>query len=244
MSIEQAIKQFCGYFRDQIRVIEALSIDAEKAAGTDQESHQIRFYKKVLLITQVDTLAGIRYPKDRYPQLNKRNHERFIIFLREHNIWPEGNLVSIPFLREAAISGKLSKGKLRQTVESKHDAMFEDGSFNIDFRNIDVSDHELLQLCTTEQEEKSVRENTHYELLYRYRNYLVHEARVPGKAMEVTNDNDGPYYHGYIGEQRLFLTYPLAHFMNITSRSVEVIEAYLTENQFNPYDFVSETTRW
>lgn len=243
MSIEQAIEQFCSYFRDQVRVIDALSIDTEKAGGTDQETHQIRFYKKVLLITQVDTLAGIRYPKDRYPQLNKRNHERFITFLKEHNIWPEGKLVSIPFLREASVSGKLSSGKLRELVESKHDAKFEDGSFNIDFGEIDVSDHELLQLCTTEQEEKSVRENTHYELLYRYRNYLVHEARVPGNAMEVTND-DRPYYHGYIGENRLFLAYPLAHFSYIANKSIGVVESYLTENKFNPYDFVSETTTW
>lgn len=243
MSIEPAIEQFCSYFRDQVRVIDALAVDQEKAQGTDHETHQIRFYKKVILITQIDTLAGIRYSKERYPQLNKRNHERFITFLKDHDIWVNGHYVSIPFLYEAATSGKLSNGRLKQFVESRHDSKYDEGSFNIDFEDIDVSDHELLKLCTTEQEEKTVRENTHLELLYRYRNYLVHEARVPGNAMEVTNDNK-PYYHGYIGEQKLFLAYPLGHFKDIVERSIVSIEIYLRENQLNPYDFVSETARW
>lgn len=56
----------------------------------------------------------------------------------------------------------------------------------------------------TEQEEKPAHDNTHYDLLYRHRNYLVDEARVPGNAMGATNDNN-PDNHVYIGEQRLFL---------------------------------------
>lgn len=243
MYIDQSIEQFCGHFRDQFQVISSIAVDPKQAHGTSLESHQVRFYKKVLLITQIDTLAGIRYSKERYPQLNKRNQDRFITFLREHDIWPEGELVSIPFLKEAIGTGKISKGKLQDTVEAKHSQCFEEGAFNIDFSDIDLTSHDLLRLCTTEQEEKVVRENTHYELLYRYRNYLVHEARVPGNAMEVTDDSR-PYYHGYIGQDRLFLAYPLDHFFDIAEKSIYVIESYLRDNRFNPYDFVSETIRW
>jgi hypothetical protein len=243
MCIDQSIDQFCDHFKDQFKVIAAIAVDQQRARGTDLETHQVRFYKKVLLITQVDTLAGVRYSKERYPQLNKRNQDRFITFLREHDIWPEGELVSMPFLKEAIGTGKISNGKLKDVVESKNAQSFEEGAFNIDFSSIDLKSHELLQLCTTEQEEKVVRENTHYELLYRYRNYLVHEARVPGNAMEVTDDSR-PYYHGYIGQDRLFLAYPLGHFLDLAEKSIAVIERYLRDNRFNPYDFVSETTRW
>jgi len=243
VSTEEAIEQFCAYFNDQVEIIDALSIDQEKARGTYLESHQIRFYQKVVLITQIDTLAGIRYPKERYPQLNKKNHEHFIVFVKEHDIWPEGRLASIPFLLEAAKSGKFSNGKLKEFVVRRHAEKYDEGSFNIDFSEIDIPNHELVKLCSTEQEEKAVKENTHYELLYRYRNYLVHEARVPGNAMEVTND-ERPYYHGYIGEERLFLAYPLPHFMKLVNQAIATMRVYLMNNQLNPYDFVSETTRW
>jgi hypothetical protein len=243
MCIPQAIEQFCNYFRDQIRVIDAISIDPVRAQGTDQESHQIRFYKKALLITQIDTLAGIRYPKERYPEMNRRNHERFINFLDEHGIWPEGNLVSLPFLEESLRKANVTNGRLFEYVSTKYESSFEDGSFNIDFTEIDVEATELIKLSTTAREEKAIRENKHFELLYRYRNYLVHEARVPGNAMEVTDD-ERPYYHGYLGEHKLFLAYPLRHFLTLVENSINVIEEHLTTNQLNPYDFVSETTRW
>lgn len=243
MDVQQHIEQFCHHFRDQVRIVGALSIDVVKAEVTDQENHQIRFYQKVVLISLIDTLAGVRYPNERYPQLNKRNHDRFITFLSDNDIWPDGQLVSVPFMKDLEATGKLTDGKLKEVVVQKHQDNFEDGSFNIDYRGIDLNGHELLKICTTEQEEKAVRDNVHYELLYRYRNYLVHEARVPGNAMEVTSTPE-PYYHGYIDDEQLYLAYPLEHFINLADKSIKVVESYLTENQINPYDFVKETTRW
>ena len=243
MSTDQKIDLFCKYFNDQVKVIQALRIDSNAAEGTDQENYQIIFYKKALLVTQLDTLAGIRCPDGRYPQLNKRNRERFIKFLSSSGIWPEGDLISIPFIAEHTKTGKISKGILRDFVTNKLSTHFAEKTFNIASKKIDEPIENLLKIATTEQEEKVINENHHFELLYRYRNYLVHESRIPGNAMEVVPENE-PYYHGYIGEDKLFLAYPINLFVNILVRAIEFVEKYLKSNKFNPYDFVQETSRW
>ena len=242
-SIEEKIDYFCGYFADQAHVINALAVVEEQAEDTDKERHQIRFYQKALLITHIDTLAGIRYTEKRYPQLNKKNKERFIQFLESSGAWPEGQLVSIPFLEEYTKNGKIGAGLLKDHITEKLAANYEEGSFNIKASIIDDSRDVLIELSSTEQEEKAINENRHYELLYRYRNYLVHESREPGNAMEVVPEDEA-YYHGYIGDERLFLAYPLKLFQRIFERSLEHVEGYLKENGIDPYDYVKETVRW
>ncbi len=242
-TLNEKIEFFCGYFADQARVIKALSVDIEEAQGTDQENHQIRFYKKALLITHIDTLAGLRFSEKRYPQLNRKNKERFIKFLQTSGVWPEGNMVSIPFLAEYTQNGKISNGRLKDFVAQKLEANFKDGSFNLLASIIDESFEKLIEMSTTEQEEKAIIVNRHFELLYRYRNYLVHESREPGNAMEVVPENEA-FYHGYLGEEKLFLAYPIDLFAGILERSITYIENYLKENKMDPYDFVKETVRW
>ncbi len=242
-TLEEKINLFCGYFHDQVRVINALLVDADAVKDIDQMHYQLRFYKKALLITHIDTLSGIRYTEDRYPQLNKKNKERFIQFLSTSGVWPNGNMVSIPFLSEHTQNGRISNGRLKDFIINKLKDNFEEGSFNMHASVIDEPFERLIKLSTTEQEEKSIIENRHFELLYRYRNYLVHESREPGKAMEVVPENEA-YYHGYIGEDRLFLAYPINLFIGILKRSITYMDNYLKEHRMDPYEYVNETVRW
>lgn len=243
MDLDKKIYRFYSYFRDQASSIDALIINPNLAKATSQDEQNIRFYKKVLLITLMDTLAGIRYPKERYPQLSKKNQERFIYFLKDGKFWEDGTLVSIPFLAEHLSGGKITKGRLHDFVVKRLDEHSEDGAFNIPVKKIDAPAEMLLEMATTEQEEKVIRENQHDALLYRYRNYLVHESREPGYAMEVAPESD-PYYHGYIGDRRLYLAYPLELFKCIVDKAIQYIEIYLRTNQLDPYESVTETTRW
>ena len=50
------LNSFVATSSDQARVINALTVDVDAAQVTDQERHQVRFYKKSLLITHIDTL--------------------------------------------------------------------------------------------------------------------------------------------------------------------------------------------
>ncbi len=243
-AIEESINKFCGYFSEQIQSIRSITIAESEENNGNIDNFQIKFYKKVLLITALDTLAGIRFPKQRFPSLNKNNRNRFIKFLEISRAWEDGKLISVPFLYEYIEKGSLSDGLLRfyiTQIMSKYNA---DGSINIPSREIDQLKEALFELAATEQEEKAIMECQHYELMYRYRNYLIHESREPGYAMEILPDESDPYYHGYLGKDKMVLAYPIELFLKLVENSVNYLATYLKTHKLNPYDFVEETTRW
>ncbi len=151
--------------------------------------------------------------------------------------------MSTPFLEEYTKNGKIGAGRLKNYITDKLADNYEEGAFNIKSSVIDDPCDFLVGLSSTEQEEKAINESRYYELLYRYRNYLVHESREPGNAMEIVPEDEA-YYHGYVGEDRLFLAYPLSLFQRIFDRSLEYVNGYLKENGIDPYDYVKETVRW
>lgn len=243
MTVEQDITQFVGYFQEQVESIDALEAGGGGEAATDRARSKLRFYKKVLFITALDTLAGIRYAKKNYPQLHNKNRERFTRFLAESGIWPEGVLVSIPFIYQYHVAKLIDDGRLSALVAERYGGEAGDRDFSVPYQHIDLPLDELLAVSASEVEEKVVAEHQHYVLMYKYRNYLVHESREPGYAMEIGQDEE-PYYHSYIGEPRLYLCYPIAHFRNLVTAAVGYIERHLRENELNPYDLVSDTSSW
>lgn len=241
---DEIIDEFCGYFSDQIKSICAIKYDVENSESKYGENYQIRFYKKALLITALDTLAGIRFPKKRFPSLHYKNRDRFKKFLETSRCWDGGKLVSIPFLSEQISKEKKSDSLLKIYVTEILNKYRDEGSLNIPFRTLDQPTETLFELSTTAEEEKAILECQHYELLYRYRNYLIHESREPGGAMEISPLESDPYYHGFIGQDMLVLAYPLELFVKIMKNSVDYISQYLKTHKLNPYDFVEKTTRW
>lgn len=99
MTVEENINQFCTYFERQLQVISHIDVDWNALSGSSHEDYQVRFYRKALLIAGLDTLAGIRFPKANYPQLNRSNRERFIRFAKEFADWPHATLLVCLFLR-------------------------------------------------------------------------------------------------------------------------------------------------
>lgn len=76
------IEDFCAYFRRQVTAIGRVTIaplTGEVGSGAGSEF----LYRKVLWVTAIDTLAGLRYDI-------RQNRERFMQFVEEHGSWPEG----------------------------------------------------------------------------------------------------------------------------------------------------------
>jgi len=90
----------------------------------------------------------------------------------------------------------------------------------------------------------------HFNLLYAYRNSLVHELREPGYGMEFDENEEYPYYHGRTiiygdrEERRIELVYPVNFFRRIAATCITGLEIYLKDTQLDPYDYYKFGTYW
>lgn len=243
--INSQIENFCSYFRRQASVISGLQSVPEDAGRVSPTDYQIRFYQKVLLVTALDTFACIRFPKENYPSLHKKNRERFIRFISDYSSWQDGARVSLPFLFDDLNKYTSKSSRLLLFIRNKIDQFdINDGILLTPYRIDELPEH-LLQLAHTEKEEELIWYYQHYALLYRYRNFLVHESREPGHAMDGIRDTESEaYYHGYINKPKWHLAYPVELFNRIFLNSLENLKTYLVENQLDPFAFVGDTTRW
>lgn len=242
MTITESIEEFCLYFEREAAAIGRVTTppgpDVQTGAGNEFR------YRKTLYVTAIDTLAGLRFHKSAYPQLARRNRERFTRFVKEHGSWPEGELVSFPFLKDELEASKLLDRPLGRHVTAKlSDFSTEDGG-PLPISRLDEALPALLARATTEKEEEAVREYQHLALFYRYRNSLVHESRQPGTAMEVFAPTEEPYYHGNINDPKWYLVYPLPLFEALLQQSITGFHAYLVANLIDPYALVEDKARW
>jgi hypothetical protein len=241
-SNDQAIEQFCAYFLREADEIERLA--APHTDGNREPSAASGpLYRKVLYITMLDTLAGIRFDKKRYPDLFKGNRARFTRFVKDHCHWTDAELVSLPFLLDKLKEQNLENRPLGQYVSNKVAQFSTDDGGLLDVSAIDEHTSVLLRHAASEKEESSIWEYQHIALLYRYRNRLVHESREPGNAMDLF-DRSAPYYHGYLGDPRWHLAYPLSMFKELLCDGLSSFQSYLVENSLNPYLVLDNTERW
>lgn len=244
MTVTENINHFCEYFEGQLEVISNIKVDSSTLSLSPIIHNQVRYYIKTLLVTGVDALAGIRYPKPNYPQLNSSNRKRFIRFVKEFADWQNGDLVSLAFLKDRLMKQSHLGTPLGTYISKIIDKKDPSAGGHIEISTIDEPTINLLTLATTEREEEAITDNQHYNLLYRYRNYLVHEWREPGSSMEVDSLNEEPYYHGYIKNSEWYLVYPIQVFKKIFSESISNFKQYLMANLIDPYSFVNDTRRW
>ena len=242
MTVAESIEQFCSYFESEAAAIGRVQVTNGPDFETGVGNHPR--YRKVLYVTAIDTLAGLRFHKSAYPQLARRNRERFIRLLREFGSWPEEELVSIPFLKDELEAARLHDRPLGRHVTTQLSAFTTQHGSSLPISAIDEPHSTLLALATTEKEEEAIYEYQHFALFYRYRNSLVHESRQPGAAMEIFDGNSGAYYEKRIGDARWHLAYPLPLFETLLKRSIAEFRRYLTANQIDPYSIVEDQARW
>ena len=245
MTFESNIDKFYKYFAHQAIVLRAISLDYEQLEGTGPEDHQLRFYQKCLIVGALDTLAALKFPKDTFPDLHRRNRERFVRFISEFSSWNHGNLINVPFLYDHLNSTNGKNSKLANYLRKKLNQFDPHSGIDLSPDQIDEIPENLFPMAICEMEVEAIRFNQHYNLLYRYRNFLVHESREPGHAMEGIKDGeDSAYYHGYINEDKWFLAYPVEMFFRLFETSVDKLRDYFIEQQIDPFYSINDTTRW
>lgn len=192
-AVEEKIARLCGWFWQQVAF--ALRLAVSPAGDSSDNNAPVSQYRRLVLLSLIDALAGIRFDQTNHPKLNGANQERFTRLIREYGDWPDGALISLPVLLARlkqelpgsglalAISGRIE----RRHIATGHVPMLSE---------IDEPLDAVLATASTQRERDLIQQSQHYHLLYKYRTYLVHELRTPGGGMDAFGeDAGGPCYH-------------------------------------------------
>jgi hypothetical protein len=236
------IARFCDAFEAQVSAIDYL----EPESVPEKDVEHIQLYKKSLVMSAIDTLAGLRFTKENYKELNKQNKKRFVRFVAEFGEWGHGPLISVPYLFEKMARRELKESELYDALYSKllkHEGNDEGTILHIE--DVDVTAVELFELAKTEYEEQLILKSQHYSLFYEYRNCKANSLNESGGVMEAFQYAQPNYYsdkqsecHDLIQWQ---LSYPLAHFNSLFDLSLKNMRQYFIKTNINPYSLVTDS---
>lgn len=170
MTTQEAIDTYYSYFKEQLSEISDL---------------QNRLHKKILLVVMMDTLGRARHPNV------ASNKQRFLKLIDDCSTWTDRNRVSLPLL-----SLSLSSTVTNKLTERVSASLADWRSGRIYDLSVDPWETELKPLAQSGSERNAIQNSRHTDLLYIYRNHLVHEFRRPGSGMELDQRDTVPYYHG------------------------------------------------
>jgi len=238
MEIADRIERFIGYFEGELSSIK--SIPASSSS---------KKFKKALYVSVIDALARCVYPQ--YKQ--NQNRDRFVSFLKRFSDWREGYNISMPHLAQ------LLRINPDPTFEKLRKIIFETYNNSVVLRSqvvgidTDPSYDEIKKNWPLQKEAiegVKLEYLQHFNLLYAYRNSLIHELREPGYGVEFDEDESFPYYHshtmieGDIEDKSIQLVYPVNFFVRITTNCINNLKTYLAENNLDPYSYYRFGTYW
>jgi hypothetical protein len=236
------IAKFCDAFEEQVSAINHLKAESVP----EKDINHIQLYKKSLVMSAIDTLAGLRYTKENYKELNQQNKKRFVRFIAEFAEWKSGPLISVPYLFEQLASRDLNETELYAYLYDrlvKHEEDDEDACLHIE--DVDVLAVQLFELAKTEYEEQLILKSQHYSLFYEYKNCKTNSLSESGGVMETFQYAQPNYYPGKKSEHHDLiqwqLSYPLAHFNGLFNQSLHNMRKYFIKADINPYLLVDES---
>lgn len=226
MPNKDKIEIFCSYFHDRIKEIDGLNNP---------------LYQKILIVILMDTLSRVWTEG-----VENKNKLRFLKLIRECINWEHSDRISVPMTIY-----RLEKLNfvINVRLKLKFDGLFNNFQSGRILRiDIDPFYSEIKHLADSRKEKELLMNLRHAELLYTYRNNLIHEFRKPGHGMEFSDDNESPYYHGMTDldrrENTWELVYPTNFLINLSKVALNSIKAFLASNKLDPYSFFQFGSPW
>ena len=102
-----AIDRFCDYFSGQIEAIRDLQLKSDE--NREPAQYQLRFYRKVLLINAVDTLARFAFQKIVIPNYTNKTERALYVSLRTESAGHLVNTSAFLFSTKGKREKKLGK---------------------------------------------------------------------------------------------------------------------------------------
>lgn len=194
------------------------------------------FLKKIVLVSLLDSMSHAAFPK-----LKDKNRERVICFLDECSGWTEKDTISAQQLLLRLEKQGISNSRLFLFTQN-HLISWQKGTGRIIEPNEDLHDHQVVSIAS-KKEIELINKARYKELLYTYRNSLVHDFSEPGHGMELFEDKPYPYYHG-LEENPWQLVFSASFFRKLCWNSIAGLEKHLRENVMNPYDSYQHGSTW
>ena len=230
-------KNFIKHFRRHLNLIISIAIKEDKICN---------IYKKLLLVALLDAIAKPFCP-------NCTNKNKFISFIKKFSDWKYIDRISLPHLVQ--LLGKYQSpdfSNLRNYAYNKYDEWLQGSVILLDKdlefkevknywpKNKDQDKEHLLTLKGIK-----IESLMHYELLYKYRNSLVHELSEPGISFQLTSC-DEPNYGSYTenGQHHWNLRYPVNFFIQLVETCLNNLEKYLIEERLDPMQFYKFGSYW
>jgi hypothetical protein len=224
MAVRDDIDQYMAYFMAQNQEIAVVARPA---------------FKKVLYLVEIDTLSCAAFPTV------SGNRKRVVQFIDTCSNWNDKDRVSAVQLKFALQENGILSGQLYDSINQRINSW---GYGQIIRPNDDLTLGEAQQLSAP-SEFQYVNDARYAELLYTYRNHLLHEFREPGHGMDLGTDlPPTPYYLGMdqlsTGQSSWELVFPVQFLHALCEGCIHGLEAYLSANNLNPYDAYEFGTMW
>ena len=228
--INQSIDDFVSSFRKHIDSIEKITVE-----------HNTRRYRKILFVSVIEGLAKCRYP-------TKRPRARFVKFVRKYGDWEFTDNISLPHL--VAALERTSVKQFDPLREYAFKELSKWGTVGPLYLDKDPTKSEIQSRWPKINEAsieipclKKIDQFCHIELLYKYRNYLVHESRQPTMGFDSERDCN-PFYESIgsydcsegIKVAKFHLVYPSGFLCKLSKTCLKNLEKYLLANNRNPFD--------
>lgn len=251
-SISEKVQRFRMFNQEMIQT----------ATCEDNLQHQ-GIHAKILLCAIIDSLAKSRFPDIKY------NGERFKQLVEQCCEWPEHDRISLLHLNRALALDSSSplfsdlktwteqevqkNLKLTHRIISVSTAITQEPSIDLalEFWPMD-SENKPLKLRGHIPEKFQ-----HLNLLWLYRNSLMHEYRSPGRASELGRARKKePYYQqvskiadlnqdtGFLFNSNWELVYPTFFFKSLAEKALNSVALYHLKQQTSPFEVYSDSSYW
>jgi hypothetical protein len=217
-STTNSIEKFSAHFAEQLSLIQDISSD---------------FYKKVLLLGVLDSLSRAAFP------CNNGHHNRMIQLIDECSGWNHKDHVSSQQLRLLLEEGGHTNTPLYQKATQQVASWGEGQIIN---PGDDLQYNDIVGIAE-DNERNLLRQATYKELLYVYRNHVIHEFREPGHGMELYENKDCPYYH-HDENNDWQLVFPVGFFKNLSANCLNNVSCYMSIRGIDPYSSYQFGTLW
>jgi len=231
--MQKQIERFILYFHNKYEIIKETKFE-----GNDE------LFKKILYIGIIDALSKTVFPR-------KGNRIRFILFLKIFSGWKNCDRISLPHLvRLLEFTPEPEYSKLREFTFSAYEQWRSGDIIGLerDPKHKEIFKYWPKGKDNTEPIEGVKLESLrHVDLLYTYRNSLIHELKNLGYGLEELSLEKEPSYHHLTdekNEETWQLVYPLGFFENICETCIKNLKKYLIKNNINPYNSFKFGSYW